>query len=184
MREKEIEFSVKMTPVEIFRFTMYHSRHKISGLVGIALSLIALVILITSFGDLNDQDRAVLILVAAWFTILEPLTLWFRAKGQVKRSKVYQQPLAYRFDQNGITVSQNEEQQTIGWENLVKIVETKTQFLVYSSRIHAFIFPKKAMGDQLEEARAMLSYYAGANHIEVKGALKKFHAEAEQDSGE
>lgn len=170
MNQKEITFSVQMTPVEIFRFTMYHSYHKLSGLIGIFLSLAAVIILICRFGDLNDQDRTVLIIVALWFTILEPLMLLSRAKSQVKRNKTYQAPLDYKLDETGITVSQNDAQQTIAWDSLLKIVETKKQFLVYSSRIHAFIFPKKSIGTDCDAVKELMIDYAKTYNIPVKGA--------------
>lgn len=170
MNEKEIAFSVQMTPIEIFRFTLYHSYHKLSGLIGILLSLTAIVILICCFGDLNDQDRTVLMIVALWFTILEPLTLLSRAKSQVKRNKAYQEPLHYNLDSAGITVSQNDAEQTIAWDGLMKIIETKTQFLVYSSRIHAFIFPKKSIGEDCAAVKELLLSYAKDYNIPVKGA--------------
>lgn len=169
MNEKEITFSVQMTPGEIFKFTMYHSYHKLSGIIGVLLSLAAIVILLCSFGELNDRDRTVLIIVAIWFTILEPLTLLSRARGQVKRNKTYQQPLNYKLDDSGITVSQNDAQQTIGWDNLIKIVETKTQFLVYSSRVHAFVFPKKSIGTDLSVVKELLLDYAHNFNIPIKG---------------
>lgn len=173
MNDKEIAFSVQMTPVEIFKFTMYHSYHKLSGVIGILLSLVALIILICRFGDLNDQDRTILIIVALWFTVLEPLTLLSRAKSQVKRNKVYQAALEYKLDENGITVSQNDTEQTLAWDSLMKLVETKTQFLVYSSRIHAFIFPKKSIGEDCDAARELMLNYAKTYNIPVKGARKK-----------
>lgn len=169
MNEKEIAFSVQMTPAEIFRFTLYHSYHKLSGVIGILLSLAAIIILICRFGELNDQDRTILVIVAIWFTVLEPLTLLSRAKSQVKRNKTYQAPLDYKLGENGITVSQNDVQQTLTWDNLMKIVETKNQFLVYSSRIHAFIFPKKSIGEDCDAVKALLLDYAKTYNIPVKG---------------
>lgn len=172
MNDKEIAFSVQMTPGEIFKFTIYHSYHKLSGVIGILFSLAAIIILIFRFGDLNDQDRTILIIVALWFTVLEPLTLLSRAKSQVKRNKAYQAALDYKLDESGITVSQNDTEQTLAWDNLMKIVETKTQFLVYSSRIHAFIFPKKSMGENCDAAKELMLNYAKTYNIPVKGAKK------------
>lgn len=172
MNDKDIAFSVQMTPGEIFKFTMYHSYHKLSGVIGILLSLAAIIILICRFGDLNDQDRTILIIVALWFTVLEPFTLLTRAKSQVKRNKAYQAALFYTLDESGITVSQNDAQQTLAWDSLMKIVETKSQFLVYSSRIHAFIFPKKSIGENCAAAKELMLNYAKTYNVPVKGAKK------------
>lgn len=176
MNKDEIAFSVQMTPMEIYKFTIYHSYHKASGLLGVCLSVAALVMLIMSFGDLNDRDRTVLTFVAAWFLILEPVTMFFRARGQVKRNKSYQKPLNYQMNQEGITVSQGEEHQTITWESLMKIVETNSQYLVYSSKIHAFVFPKKALGEECKKAEEIMLENISGTGVRLAGKMKKHGA--------
>lgn len=173
MEKDEIAFSVQMTPMEIYKFTMYHSYHKASGLLGVCLSIAALVMLIVSFNELTDRDKTVLTFVAAWFLILEPVTLFFRARSQVKRNKSYQKPLNYQMSREGITVSQGEAQQTIVWENLMKIVETKSQYLVYSSKIHAFVFPKKALGQECEKAETIILEYTKGTGVRLSSRIKK-----------
>lgn len=173
MNKEEIAFSVQMTHGEVFKFTIYHSYHKLSGIIGVCLSLIALFVLVTSFGELTDQNKTVLTIVALWFTVLEPLTLFCRARTQVKKNKTYQKPLAYLMNQEGITVSQDEEHQTIAWNNLMKIVETKSQYLVYSSKIHAFVFPKKALGDECETAEDIMIQYTKSTAVRLVGKIKK-----------
>lgn len=173
MKKGDITFSVRMTPIELFKFTMYHNYHKISGVIGICLSLIALVVLITSFEELTDRDKTILTIVALWFIILEPLTLLQRARTQVKRNKTYQKPLTYTMNQEGIMISQDDQQQMIAWENLMKIVETKSQYLVYSSRIHAFIFPKKAIGEECEIAEELMIQYTQDTKVSFAGKIKR-----------
>lgn len=171
--EEKIQFSVQMTAGEVYRFTLYHLYHKFSGIFGICLSLTAFIILIASFDSLTDQSRVVLTLVALWFTILAPVILFFRSKGQVKRNKAYQKPLNYQLDCAGITVSQDDVKQTIEWENLMKIIETKSQFLIYSSNIHAFVFPKKAIGEKCSILRGMLIGYTKGTRVRFKGIKKQ-----------
>lgn len=173
MEKDEIAFSVQMTPMEIYKFTIYHSYHKASGLLGVCLSIAALIMLIVSFNELTDRDKTVLTFVAAWFLVLEPVTLFFRARSQVKRNKSYQKPLNYQMNQEGITVSQGEEQQTIAWENLMKIVATRSQYLVYSSKIHAFVFPKKAFGQDCEKAEIIMRKYTEGTGVRLSRRIKK-----------
>lgn len=173
MVEEDIQFSVQMTAKEVYRFTMYHMYHGMSGIVGICMSLLAFAILITSFDTLTEQSRAILGLIAIWFIIIDPIILLFRSRGQVKRNKSYRKPLVYRLNQDGITVSQDEVEQIIAWENLMKIVETKTQFLIYSSRVYAFVFPKKAIGESCDEVREMLIQYTKGGNVRLKGKIKK-----------
>ena len=141
MERRPISFSVQMTWKEIYKFTMYHTYHSFAGILGVILSVMALMNLIISFDKLSDQSKTIMTIVAAWFLIFEPLRMLVRSKSQMKLSKAYKKPLNYIVNEDGITVSQDEESQTIEWKQLFKVVETNSQFLVYSNRINSFIFP-------------------------------------------
>ncbi len=170
--KKQISFSVQMTWKEIYKFTMYHTYHSFAGIFGLVLSIIALVDLVISFNELSDQSKTILTIVAAWFLIFEPLRMLVRSKSQIKLSKAYKKPLDYILSGEGITVSQDDESQTIDWNRLLKIVETKSQILVYSNRINAFIFPKECFKEDLLAAREMMVEYTKNTPVKLKGKIK------------
>ena len=173
MEEKKVTFSVQMTAKELYRFKLYHAYHKFSGIVGVILSVAAIIALITSFTKMTEQTRAVLILVAVWFILFEPVKFYVHAKGQVKRSEVYKHVLNYAVDETGISISQGEQQQMVEWKQLFKIVETKKQFLVYSGPMYAFIFPKEQLGESCcEEFRQFVLEYTKNTHVQLKGIRK------------
>lgn len=173
MEKKSITFSVQMTEKEVYRYTLYHVYHGFSGLLGLCLSLIAIVNLVLNFNDMSNQAKTVMIIIALWSTVIDPIMMKSRCKSQFNRTKAYKNPLQYRIDEQGVTVSQNEESQTIAWEHLMKIVETKSQFLVYSSRIHAFIFPKNMLDGQIEDMEQLVLEYTKNTRVQLKGKLKK-----------
>lgn len=173
MEERELSFSVKMTPKQVFRFTCYHNYHRMSGVIGIILSISALIMLIVQFPELDDRSRAVLTVVALWFFVLEPVTLYSRAKTQVRNNRAYQKPLSYTLNQEGITVSQEEEHQMLPWERVTRVVETKAQLLLYSSKVHAFVFPKESMGPCTEDVKAMILKYTDGQNVKLTGKIRK-----------
>ena len=126
-----------------------------------------------NFAELTDQSKTMLILVATWFLVLYPVMLYSRSASQVKRNPVYQQPLEYTIDSEGITVAQEEEAQTVDWEQIILIVETGTQYLFYSTRVHAFIFPKSSIGMEETEFNKRIHDLLGERKIRLKGAIKK-----------
>ena len=174
MKKDTITFSVQMTEKEVYRYTLYHVYHSFSGIFGLCLSLIALVNLICNFHSMSDQAKTVMIIIALWSTVLDPLMMKSRCKTQFKRTKAYQSALQYTIDAAGITVSQGEETQTLSWDKLMKVVETKNQFLVYSSRIHAFIFPKSMMNNQEEDMREIVFVYTKDLPVKLKGKIRRF----------
>ena len=173
MEQDTISFSVQMTVKDVYRFNMYHVYHSASGLVGLLLSLLALGNLIISFDSLADQGKTIMTIVALWFTVLEPIMVYRRAKKQVKKIKSYHKPLHYTIGEQGITVSQDEESQTMEWNRLRKIVKTRQQILIYSSRVHAFIFPRTAWQDQEQKMQSLLKRYAADNGIWMNRRMTK-----------
>lgn len=173
MERKPITFSVQMTWKEIYKFTMYHTYHSFAGILGVLLSIMALANLIISFDKLSDQSKTIMTIVAAWFLIFEPIRMLIRSKNQMKLSKAYLKPLNYTINEEGITVSQDEESQTIEWKQLFKIVETKSQFLVYSNRINSFIFPKSSLEGQADELGAVMAEYSRDTRVKMLGGMKK-----------
>lgn len=171
--KKPITFSVQMTWKEIYKFTMRHNYLSFAGIVGTFLSTAALIILIVYFGQLSDRDKTVLTIVAIWFLVFLPIRLFFKSKTQIKLSKVYAKPLNYLIDEEGITVSQDEESQTIEWKQLFKIVETKSQFLVYSNRINSFIFPKSSLEGQVDVLGNAMAEYCKDTKVKLLGGMKK-----------
>ena len=171
--KKPITFSVQMTWKEIYKFTMYHTYHSFAGILGVILSIMALANLILSFDKLSDQSKTIMTIVAAWFLIFEPLRMLMRSKSQMKLSKAYKKPLNYIVNEEGITVSQDEESQTIEWKQLFKIVETKSQFLVYSNRINSFIFPKSSLEGQVDDLGNVMAEYSKDTKVKLLGGMKK-----------
>lgn len=171
--KKPIAFSVQMTWKEIYKFTMYHTYHSFAGILGVILSVMALANLILSFDKLSDQSKTIMTIVAAWFLIFEPLRMLMRSKSQMKLSKAYKKPLNYIINEEGITVSQDEESQTIEWKQLFKIVETKSQFLVYSNRINSFIFPKNSLDGQVDCLGTVMAEYSKDTKVKLLGGMKK-----------
>lgn len=170
---KSYTFSVQMTAKEVFRFSLHHSYFKVSGIIGVLMSVASLLTFILFFHDLGDQNKAVLLVVALWFTVLEPMAIYTRAKGQAKRNPTYKKPLIYTLNQEGITVSQDEQSQSIEWNQLMKIVETSSQYLVYSSKVHAFVFPKASMKEQQEEIEKFMVECTKDTKVKVSSSMKK-----------
>lgn len=173
MEKDSIIFSVQMTEKEVYRYTLYHVYHSFSGVFGLCLSMIAIVNLVMNFNEMSDQAKTIMIIIALWSTVLDPLVMKSRCKSQFKRNAVYQNPLQYCIDEKGVTVSQNEESQTLSWDKLLKVVETRTQFLVYSSRVHAFIFPKSMMKGKESDMRCVVVQNTFDTNVKLKGKINR-----------
>lgn len=155
---REIRFSVIMKVKDMYRFLMHHGYSGMSGIINLVISGGALVLLLAGFGD-STTAKVMLGIVAALFTVINPVYLYYKAAKQVKLTPMFAKPLEYMVDESGITVSQGEESLQVAWVELRRVVETGKDFYVYLSLTRAYIFPKTELAGKQEEFRAMVTEY-------------------------
>ena len=154
--KKEIKFSVQMKTTYMFDFLYWHSYHGITGIINYALSFAGIAALIAGFGKGNAMVTVMLVALALLFTVINPLSLLYKAARQVKKSPLFAKPLQYVFDENGFSVSQEEQCDTAKWDSVVFIRETEKSIILYLGAANALILPKKDIGTQLADFKALL----------------------------
>ncbi len=145
--EQQLTFDVKMKTMDMYKFLIYHTYSRFSGWFGILLSIGAIIMLVTEYDTLDDGGRLILIIIGLLFTIVNPIMLLSRAQQQIAGNAVYRNLLHYTLSEEGITVSQEEQSETMPWEQVCKVRQFRGEMIVYTSRIHAFIFPVEQMGE-------------------------------------
>lgn len=173
MEQDAINFSIQIKEKDLFHFLMRHFYGSFSGIIGVIISLAALALFAFGLirGDMFDgTQQAMLFILASLFTIIQPLQLMVKAKGQVKRSPVKDKPLCYEVSGEGIYIRQEEEQATLPWEEIRRLVETPKAFFIYISSVNANILPKDQMNG-LETAfrkEALLHMDRGALKVKAQ----------------
>ena len=142
---KEVKFSVQVTVKDMFAFLMHHSYRGGSLIADAIVTFGAIGLLVAGFGKGDPVKTVALIFVAMLFTVIHPLQLYSKARKQVKNNEVFKKPLEYVLNEEGITLSQGEQNQSITWEDVYQVKEYKSQILVYTGRVYAFIWPKSAL---------------------------------------
>ena len=153
---KQIKFSVQMKTAYMFDFLYWHSYHGITGIINYALSFAGIAALIAGFGKGNAMVTVMLVALAALFTVINPLSLLYKAARQVKKSPLFAKPLQYAFDADGFSVSQEEKTDFAKWEAVVFIRETGKSVILYLGAANALILPKKDIGNQLADLKELL----------------------------
>ena len=146
----EAKFSVTMTVGDMYRFLLRHAYISKSGVFSLLISLGALVLFIVQYDTLDPFKRMCLLLVAALFTIIFPIQMSLQAAKAVKLNPVFQKPLEYVINDDGISVCQGDENVLLPWSGVFRTMETKTQIVIYSSARNAFILPKNQLKEQAE----------------------------------
>ena len=164
---KEIKFSVQVTVKDMFAFLMQHSYRGVSLLADAIVTFGAIGLLLTGFGKGDPVKTVALVFVAMLFTVVHPLQLYNKARKQVKNNDVFKKPLDYVVTDEGISLSQGAEAQSFTWADVYQIREYKSQIFVYTGRVYACIWPKRALAECENEIREMFK-----KHLSEKVAGK------------
>ena len=153
---KEVRFSVQMKTIYMFDFLYWHSYHGISGIINYALSFSGIAALIAGFGKGNTFVTVMLMALAALFTIVNPLSLLYKASRQVKKTPMFAKPLYYQFNTRGFSISQDNNSDSAEWNKVVFIRETGKSIILYLGAANALVLPKKEIGDQLNDLKKLI----------------------------
>jgi len=173
---KEYKISVKLTTIDMYRFLMRHEYNSFSGLFGLAASLVALLALILGVGEGDRNTQIVLVVLAAAFTILNPIRLFFRAQKQITLNPTFHKPIEYTFGEAGLHIAQGEEQMDVAWGDMKKLVKGKKIMTLYLSKVVGYIFPESQCDGQYDEIGEMIQ-----EQIEKAGKLAGANSPAEAE---
>ena len=153
---REVKFSVQMKTSYMFDFLYWHSYHGVTGIINYALSFAGIAALIAGFGKGNTFVTVMLIALALLFTVINPLSLYFKADKQVKKTPMFAKPLLYRFDTRGFSISQESNTDSADWNTVVFIRETGKSIILYLGAANALILPKQEIGNQLPDLKKLI----------------------------
>ena len=163
-----IQFEVKMTDKIMYDFLLYNNYTHMSGIFGALLGVVGLWIGIRNASAGNAQTALFGFAVAFIFLILTPLNLRKTAKRQVAGTEMFQKPLKYELNEEGITVRQGEQEAANAWAEFSKAVSTNRAVIVYVTRMRALIFPKESMDGQYEEIVKMISTHMPPAKVKIR----------------
>lgn len=158
----EFEISIKMTPNALYDYLLYHIYTSFQGLLGAIAGLFMIMIFI------SGQSPIFLIAGLVVLAYL-PYTLFLRSRKQFVSSSAFKEPLNYKFDDEGMTVSQSELSETVLWEHIVKAVSTPNSIILYTSKVNASIFPKKDLGDRKSDFIKIISTHMDPKKVKIRG---------------
>ena len=98
------EFDVQLQPKDLYRFNMFQTYTGMSGIISIALGILAFVIAGISAVKPDTQTgylfMYIVMGIVCWFYV--PISLWFRAKSTLKSNQVLAGKLHYEVTEDFI----------------------------------------------------------------------------------
>lgn len=168
---KNIELNIKLKTRHMYEFQMRHSYLTATGIISLLVSLFAMVYLLSTFRSNNGTTNLLLIVASLMFTVIYPVQMLSRSFNIVKFSPVLSKPLKYTFTEEGILVSQDNDDALLPWENIVKVIETRNLIIVYSSPKNGYILPKSQYKEECEDIKTMIRKQVSEDtcKLELKG---------------
>ncbi len=148
-------FSITLDAKELWKFSMYHANKGYLGVFNVLFTIAAVYLLITQWAVVSGPYRLLLVMCVLMFTVWQPGSLYLKAKRQAKAPAV-KEPMVLSLGDDGVTVIQGGQTGNISWEAMYQAVGTPWQIILYKDRIHAFLIPKSAAGENETKLRAYL----------------------------
>lgn len=143
-----IEFDIKITDKDMYRFNMYHAYTGFQGIFATMIGIVVLIIAFITLGKVETTYTFLYFLFGVVFLIYTPVNLWTRSKRQILLSPVLKGILHYSIDDKGVHVQAGEQHALLEWNMIYKIVSTKNNLLIYSTRVNAYVIPLVQLGEE------------------------------------
>ncbi|MDR2889282.1 MAG: YcxB family protein [Lachnospiraceae bacterium] len=145
-----MEFDVKITPGILYDYMLHHTYTGATGLVGNCMGALMVVLFFYNGNVLALIGGLVVLAYTPW-------SLFLKSRQQMLRTPAFKNPIHYVLGDEGIQISQGEDQVEVAWDMLYKAVGTRKSIVIYTSKVNACIFPRKDLGGQTTEAIAIIS---------------------------
>lgn len=156
-----LNLTVKIEAGDLYDYLLMHSYNSPAGILGSAFGALWIIYAMAFRQWIFIALGLVMLLYLPW-------TLFLRSRQQMINNPVFQEPLQYTLDEEGLTVSQGEAQEKMAWEDMHKAVSTGRSIILYTSRINATIFPKRQLGDQKTAVIEMISTHMPPAKVKIR----------------
>lgn len=154
----KISVDIKIGTKDMFYFFMRHNYACFSGIFGLFISIGAGLLLLIRFQHYEIGAKCLLLVIALLFTVIQPLQLLLKAANQIKRTPMFHEKIRYTFQEEGLELSQKDQNGLIPWEQIMKVVDTGKYMIIYITRMRAYIFPKSQI-KELDRIKEIIRKY-------------------------
>lgn len=164
----KVNIKVKMTVKAMFEFLLYHNYANVPGMSGFLLGFVCMGLGLNAYGKGDTRQIFLFLFLGCMILIVNPIMLWTKARKQVKTIPMFKEAISYEFSKEGIVISQNEVSEKLVWDNIAKVVEVKNVYIIFISRIRAFILTKESVGTDTQEFKKIVKDNLDSRRVKLK----------------
>lgn len=156
----KVEFDIKITAADLYDYMLAHTYSGFSGIFGGIVG--ALLIILWYQSSMNYYLVAGIVIL-----LYIPCSLFLRARKQAK-GEAFKEPLHYELTEGGITITQGSAVMEQPWAVVIKATSTNRSLLLYTSKVNAWIFPKRELGTKKDEVIQMIAAHVPPDKVKIR----------------
>ena len=153
-----VEVDIKITDKDMYRFNLFHAYTGFQGVFATVIGLAVLAVACFTIKKVDITYTLLYFLFGVIFLIYTPISLRLRAKRRIMMSPILKETLHYNIDETGIHVSVGEQNADLEWNMIYKMVATKSNLLIYSTPVYAYVIPLKQLADKYKAVRMLAEH--------------------------
>ncbi len=156
--EECIEIDVQLDKRTLNRFLLRNNFLRAGGVIGLLISISAMVGLIVFWNYFGTAQRVILIFLSLMFTVIQPVTLLMKGWEQLKKG-AFREPFHYTFTPGGIEVVNIAGTANVEWKQIRRAVITKEAIYIYMNAVSALIISREECDGRFTEIAKMVREY-------------------------
>lgn len=154
-----MDLRIKLTPKDIFLFSMSHFYKTIAGGISVACTLMVLGVVAVTWTSQTGIYKGLLVVGIIFVAVCQPITLYRKAVKQARDPQAGKE-ISYKMDYNGVHVQQGREKANINWNQILRVGRVPGITVFYLNRSRAYLFPDWVLaGDKKAEFLKLLNQY-------------------------
>lgn len=159
----EMEFDVQIKKKDLYEYQLHHAYTTPAGLLG---TTVGIALIVSYMGNHYG-----LCLIAGLFLVLYfPWTLNIQSAKQAQQP-IFKNPLHYKVSEEGLEVSQGEASQLVEWSSFTKAISTRTNIVLYTSKVNAYVFPQRELGQRTNDLVKIVSLNMPPEKVKIRGSI-------------
>lgn len=143
----EFRFKSDITPLDLWKLSMYHTYHSMIGGCNIVFTGAMFVASYFLLNNTNDIIEVLLIVGCLLFTVIQPALVYLRARSQVAGVP---KDMELLFNESGLHVTVGEQHESIPWKKIKGVTKEHNMVIIHSDERHGYILTNRAMGEKRE----------------------------------
>ena len=160
--QMKCEFDTNMSVSALYDYNMHHAYTSASGVIGTFVGILMLI------GYSQNTDYLALLVAGIISILYMPVSLYTGAKTQMLLNPAFKKTMHYTMDDEGVTVSDSENEMTVPWGDMYKAYSTNQSIILATGKNNAWIFPKKDLGEERYTLVEMISTHMPPDKVRIK----------------